>query len=135
MLQQEVVLQSEAAVLVVQLSEKVVETNGGQRVLHGHRVPEETTVSLWVAWTEDAQFGVNLEIGFQQMLCFNKTFIQILRSPWLSVSLAQTLLLWSDKNLAMEPLMNRCWNDDEGQVFLHFYNQDFMGCEDFFPHM
>lgn len=50
-LQQEVVLQSEAAVLVIQLSEEVVETDGGQRVLHGHRVPEETTLSLEVTWT------------------------------------------------------------------------------------
>lgn len=41
MLQQEVVLQGEAAVLVVQLSQEVVEANGGQRVLEGDRVPEE----------------------------------------------------------------------------------------------
>lgn len=40
-LQQEVVLQGEAAVLVVQLSQQVVEANGGQRVLKGDRVPEE----------------------------------------------------------------------------------------------
>lgn len=40
-LQEEVVLQSEATVLVVQLGQKVVETNGSQRVLDGHRVPEE----------------------------------------------------------------------------------------------
>lgn len=39
-LQQEVVLQGEAAVLVVQLGQEVVEADGGQRVLHGHRVPE-----------------------------------------------------------------------------------------------
>lgn len=39
MLQQEVVLQGEAAVLVVQLSQEVVEANGGQRVLHGHCFP------------------------------------------------------------------------------------------------
>lgn len=38
-LQQEVVLQREAAVLVVQLSQQVVEADGGQRVLHRHRIP------------------------------------------------------------------------------------------------
>lgn len=41
-LQQEVVLQGEAAVLIVQLSQEVVEPNSGQRVLNRHRVPEET---------------------------------------------------------------------------------------------
>lgn len=40
-LQQEVVLQGEAAVLVVQLSQEVVEPNCCQRVLHRHRFPEE----------------------------------------------------------------------------------------------
>ncbi len=40
-LQQEVVLQGKAAVLVIQLSQKVVEPNSSQRVLKRHRVPEE----------------------------------------------------------------------------------------------
>lgn len=47
---QEVALQSEAAVLVVQLRQQVVEADGGQRVLHRHRIPddeqEETTWRL-----------------------------------------------------------------------------------------
>lgn len=40
-LQQEVVLQGEAAVLVVQLSQEVMEPNCCQRFLHRHRFPEE----------------------------------------------------------------------------------------------
>ena len=40
MLQQEIVLQGEAAVLVVQLSQEVVEADCGQRVLDRNRVPE-----------------------------------------------------------------------------------------------
>lgn len=39
MLEQELVLQGEAAVLVVQLSQEVVEANPSQRVLHRHRFP------------------------------------------------------------------------------------------------
>lgn len=43
-LQQEVVLQSKAAVLVVQLSQQVVKANSGQRVLYRHSVPDETEI-------------------------------------------------------------------------------------------
>lgn len=45
-LQQQVVILGEAAVLVVQLSQQVVEANGGQRVLHRHRVPEGISVII-----------------------------------------------------------------------------------------
>lgn len=42
MLEQEVALKGEAAVLIIQLSQEVVEPNRGQRVLHRHGFPDDT---------------------------------------------------------------------------------------------
>ena len=41
MLQEQVVIQGKAAVLVVQLSQEVMESDRGQRLLQCNRVPEE----------------------------------------------------------------------------------------------